>query len=162
MLQGKHSPSVSARSSILTEFACRTETDRFAGNGGLSLRRISAVRKILGFQSRYNDTDPEDEWFGKRITVLPGARVASGTQEEHFSVEGIWHEKPMGYHVRDGGENLAEDVWKDPEKRKKTFDYCPELVMIMPMKLERERCEGDNKEGEIIDGSATTEETASE
>jgi Protein of unknown function (DUF5672) len=124
----------------------------FAGNGGLSLRRISAVRTILGFQSRYNNSLPEDEWFGKRITLLPGAKVANATQENHFAVEDVWHEKPMGYHVR--ADNLADDVWKDPTRRKSNFEYCPELSMIMDMKLERERCEGDNGEGEIVSESA--------
>jgi hypothetical protein len=136
------------------EFCCRSEGDRFAGNGGLSLRRVSAVRQILSFQTRYNGTEPEDEWFGKRITVLPGAKVANGDEEDHFSVEAIWHEKPMGYHVQDGGTNLADDVWKEHDRRKENFNYCPELAMIMPMKLERERCEGDNKEGEIIEVQA--------
>lgn len=55
----------------------------------------------------------------------------------------------MGFHVRDGGEKLADDVWKDPERRKKNFEYCPELSMIMPMKLERERCENDDKMGNL-------------
>jgi hypothetical protein len=64
----------------------------------------------------------------------------------------------MGFHVKDGGEDLAEDVWKDPEKRRKNFEYCPELAMIMPMKLERERCDGDNREGEIIHEEAKEEE----
>jgi hypothetical protein len=132
--------------------APRTADDRFAGNGGLSLRRVSAVKKILNFQSRYNDTEPEDEWFGKRITLLPGAKVASGVQEDHFAVEDIWHAKPMGYHVR--ADNLADDVWKDPVRRKSNFDYCPELSMVMDMKLEQERCEGDNKMGEILDEAA--------
>ncbi len=27
--------------------------DRFSGNGGLSIRRVSAIRKVLGFQARY-------------------------------------------------------------------------------------------------------------
>lgn len=110
---------------------------------------MTAVRQILNFQARYNDTEPEDEWFGKRLTVLPGAKVASGAQEDHFSVEDIWHDKPMGYHVR---ENLADNVWKDPKRRKGNFEYCPELAMIMDMKLERERCAGDNRQGEIIGG----------
>ncbi|KAF8859596.1 hypothetical protein BDZ45DRAFT_353050 [Acephala macrosclerotiorum] len=122
-------------------------TDRFAGNGGLSLRRMSAVRQILNFQARYNDTEPEDEWFGKRLTVLPGAKVASGAQKDHFSVEEVWHDKPMGYHVQ---ADLAEDVWMNPARRKGNFEYCPELAMIMDMKLERERCEGDNRQGEIV------------
>lgn len=86
--------------------------------------------------------------------VTPGAKVATGAQEDHFSVESIWHDKPMGYHARDGGTNLADDVWKDPERRKSNFEYCPELAMIMPMKLERERCDGDNREGEIIETEA--------
>lgn len=131
--------------------APRSNMDRFAGNGGLSLRRLSAVKQILTFQSRYNDTDPEDEWFGKRITVLPGAKVANGQQEDHFSVESLWHDKPMGYHVNNGGEDLAEDVWKDPQRRKNNFEWCPELAMIMPMKLERERCDGDDKMGTIVE-----------
>lgn len=142
------SPGSSETTSSLTANH-RAQNDRFAGNGGLSLRRISTVKRILGFQSRYNDTEPEDEWFGKRITVLPGAKVASGTEESHLSVEDTFFDRPMGYHVRDGGENLAEDVWMDPKKRKANFEYCPELAMIMPMKLERERCQGDNKMGMI-------------
>ena len=140
--------------SRISNFLYRTEDDRFAGNGGLSLRRISKVRRVLKFQSRYNDTEAEDEWFGKRMITLPGAKVANGTQEDRLSVEEVWHSKPMGYHVREGGENLADDVWKNPERRKQNFNYCPELAMIMPMKLERERCEGDNEEGEIINDKA--------
>lgn len=119
----------------------RTADDNFAGNGGLSFRRISAIKQVLSFQSRYNDTEPEDEWFGKRITVLPKALVASGTQEDHFSVEDVWHEKPMGYHVPEGGTRLPATVWRDRSQRKKIFEYCPELSMIMPMKLEKERYE---------------------
>ena len=111
---------------------------------------MSAVRKILAFQSRYNDTRPEDEWFGRRIMVLPGAVVASSAMEDRFSVEDTWHEKPMGYHVKDGGMELPDAVWKSREQRKRIFDYCPEISMIMPMKLERERCEGDNGEGDIF------------
>lgn len=55
--------------------------------------------------------------------------------------------------MTDGGEELAEDVWQDPQRRRKNFEYCPELAMIMPMKLERERCFGDARKGGI-----TTEE----
>ncbi|KAI9746429.1 MAG: hypothetical protein M1818_000142 [Claussenomyces sp. TS43310] len=132
--------------------APRTENDQFAGNGGLSLRRISAVRQVLAFQQRTNNSDPEDEWFGKRIAILPGLKVATGEQEEHFSVEEVWHEQPMGYHVRDtGGGALAENVWKNPDQRKRIYDYCPEVAIIMPMKLERERCEGDDREGHLLD-----------
>lgn len=125
----------------------RTVDDKFAGNGGLSLRRMSKVRQILGFQSRYNNSGPEDEWFGRRITVLPGSKVASAAEENRFSVEDQWHAKPMGFHVREGGENLPEGVWRDHDQRQKIFEYCPELSLIMPMKLIRERCETDDLVG---------------
>lgn len=128
--------------------APRSLDDRFSGNGGLSLRRVSAIRRVLSFQQRYNDTDNEDEWFGKRLWVLPGAKVAAGT-EGVLAVEDVYLEEPMGYHIRDGGRSLHDDVWKDHAQRKKIFDYCPELSLIMDMKLERERCDGDDKEGEI-------------
>lgn len=129
--------------------APRTAEDRFAGNGGLSLRRVSAVKRVLSFQERHNDTQPEDEWFGRSLVILPGEKVASGINGV-LAVEDVYIDNPMGYHVRDGGRNnLADDVWKDPARRKKIMEYCPELSLIMEMKLERERCKGDNKMGEI-------------
>lgn len=136
--------------------APRKPDDRFAGNGGLSLRRVSAIRRILGFQERYNNTEPEDEWFGKRLWVLPGEKVAAGT-EGVLAVEDVYIEKPMGYHVRDGGQGIVDDVWKDPEQRKKIFNYCPELSLIMDMKLERERCPNDDRQGNL---GPTAEEQA--
>jgi hypothetical protein len=108
------------------------------------------VKKILDFQERFNDTEPEDEWFGKRIMLYPGSFVASGEKEKQFSVEDVYYEKPLGYHVRDGGRGLSDDVWRDPARRKANFEYCPELTMIMPMKLERQRCDGDNRQGDMI------------
>ncbi|KAI0104124.1 hypothetical protein GGR51DRAFT_572807 [Nemania sp. FL0031] len=128
--------------------APRLENDRFAGNGGLSIRRISAIRRVLKFQERYNDTTPEDEWFGNRVWVLPGAKVAS-SKAGQLAVEDHYIPDPMGFHVRDGGHGLADSVWKDPNRRRAIFDYCPELSLIMDMKLERERCPGDNLDGTI-------------
>ncbi|KAK0646009.1 hypothetical protein B0T16DRAFT_151076 [Cercophora newfieldiana] len=110
------------------------------GNGGLSLRRVSAIRRVLSFQARYNDSEPEDEWFFKRIYLLPDVKVASPT-EQALSVEDVYFPNAMGYHVRDGGRSsLPYQVWGDEGQRKEIFNYCPELSMIMEMKLERERC----------------------
>jgi hypothetical protein len=138
--------------------APRTIGDQFSGNGGLSLRRVSAIKQVLEFQARYNDSEPEDEWFGKRMYILPGAKVASGN-DGVLAVEDVYMESPMGFHVRNGGMQLADAVWKEPIQRKKIFDYCPELSLIMEMKLEKERCPGDNKEGEIV---PTPEEIAAQ
>ncbi|KAI0014064.1 hypothetical protein F4779DRAFT_636806 [Xylariaceae sp. FL0662B] len=122
--------------------APRTTDDRFSGNGGLSLRRVSAIKRVLKFQSRYNDSSPEDEWFGTRVWVLPGAKVASGTDGQ-LAVEDTYIPDAMGFHVRDGGNSLAVGVWGTAGQRKAIFAYCPELSLIMDMKLEAEKCEED-------------------
>lgn len=126
-----------------------TKNDRYSGNGGLTLRRVSAIRRVLAFQARRNDSEPEDEWFGKRLLSLPSERVTSSS-DPILSVEDVFHERPMGYHVRGGGgEGMADAVWKDAERRRGIFEYCPELGLVMDMKLEVERCVGDNGEGGI-------------
>ncbi|OHW92114.1 hypothetical protein CSPAE12_09124 [Colletotrichum incanum] len=141
--------------------APRTPDDRFSGNGGLSLRRVSSIKRVLQFQERYNDTEPEDEWFGKRLWVMQGEKVAHG-KKGVLSVEDVYMEKPMGYHIKDGGQSLSDKVWKDPKQRKKIFNYCPELSMIMDMKLERERCADDNQEGGLGPTDAEKEKAAEE
>ncbi|KFY69399.1 hypothetical protein V498_10478 [Pseudogymnoascus sp. VKM F-4517 (FW-2822)] len=129
--------------------APRSNTDTFAGNGGLSIRRVAAIKRVLDFQSRDSDSEPEDEWFGKRISAMPDFKVASGLDSKHFSVEEVYHEAPMGYHLRNGEGHLPVGVWKNSDQRARILKYCPEIAIILPMKLERERCEGDNREGAI-------------
>jgi len=84
---------------------------------------------------------------------MPGAKVAQGVEAQHFSVEDIYHEKPLGYHVRNGGNDLPDNVWKYRMRRKNNFNYCPELALIMPMKLERQRCMMDNGQGHLLQGA---------
>lgn len=115
------------------------------------MRRVSTTRRVLNFQERANDTQPEDEWFGTRVWVLPGAKVASGTQGQ-IAIEDTYIPNAMGIHVRDGGNSLPDEVWKDPAQRKAIFDYCPEVSLIMDMKLEVERCPGDDKQGNLPAG----------
>lgn len=100
----------------------------------------------MSFQARYNDTDPEDEWFGQRLYITPGLKVASGL-EGALAVENVYFEKPMGFHVQEMGENLPEEVWGSWEQRKAILSYCPELYTVLNAKLDRERCPGDNKDG---------------
>ena len=119
---------------------CRRHEDKHGGSGGLSLRRISKIREVLSFQARQDTVDAEDKWMSDRIGLLPSANVANVTVEQKFSVEGIWAEKPMGYHLKRSGGLLPGGVWESPEQRKKIYEYCPEIKMIMDMKLERERC----------------------
>jgi hypothetical protein len=55
----------------------------------------------------------------------------------------------MGYHIRDGGSNLKDEIWGDPDRRQQIFDYCPELHIIMDMKLKSERCAEDDGHGHL-------------
>ncbi|KAI4173003.1 MAG: hypothetical protein LQ346_008492 [Caloplaca aetnensis] len=120
--------------------------DRWSGGGGLSLRRVSRIKQVLSFQTRQDDADSEDKWLSDRIKVLPGIKLPKPEVEKSFAVEGTWHEKPMGFHLPSSTDHLLKEAWDDPEHRKKAFEYCPEVKMIMNMKLERERCEEKPKE----------------
>lgn len=128
--------------------APRDENDRFSGTGGLSLRKVAAVRRVLNFQARFNDSESEDIWFGRRLWVMPGEKVTTGLTA--LAVEGFYVDKPMGFHIPKDGKEISDDVWKNAEQRKKIFDYCPEIALITDMKLERERCDGDDHEGTIV------------
>lgn len=119
------------------------------------------IKRILSFQARFNDSEPEDDWFGKRLWVLPGANVASKV-DGAIAVESVYMERPMGYHIRGGGGNLNEEIWGDPSRRKEILEYCPELSMIMDMKLERERCPDDDGNGDRTLSDADVVTTVSE
>lgn len=120
--------------------------DGFSAHGGLSLRRVSVVKRVLEFQKWYNDSAPEDDWFAKRLQPLPGVKVLSGFHKA-FAVENKVVDRPMGYYAPDRGRRLDSEVWSVPETRRKIFEYCPELRYVMDMKLERERCPEDDKRG---------------
>jgi hypothetical protein len=99
--------------------------------------------QVLETQQRpLDDSTFEDVWLVKRIGLLPGAKMARSTLESEFSVEGIWGEKPMGYHLGWSGNLLMGDVWNEKEKRDKIWKWCPEIKLILNMVLERERCPG--------------------
>ncbi|RPA87942.1 hypothetical protein BJ508DRAFT_196802, partial [Ascobolus immersus RN42] len=112
------------------------EQDIMGGNGGLSLRRISKVLKVLEMEQREDD-DPqlEDLWLSRRVGVLPGAVVPNGTISKTFSVESIWYEAPLGYHTGWEGLYLPGDVWGTREKREWILKgYCPEMRMATQVK----------------------------
>lgn len=91
---------------------------------------------------------------------MPGLVIASAPQEQHFSVEEVYHDEPMGYHLRDGIGHLPTNVWRNKDQRANILSYCPDVKIILPMKLERERCEGDNREGHIDPNVAIQREKA--
>ncbi|KAI1268519.1 hypothetical protein F5Y18DRAFT_423880 [Xylariaceae sp. FL1019] len=60
---------------------------RFGGNGGLSLRRVSAIIEVLQNQIRADNSEPEDVWLTERLGHRPNARMANGTLSLTFSGE---------------------------------------------------------------------------
>ena len=119
----------------------RNLEDRFGGNGGLSLRRVSKVLEVLQFQTRLDNTFSEDQWMASRVGLVPGANMAPPAVEREFAVEDIWTERPMGYHINPTvGPGNSADVWDDPAKRRMIYEYCPEIKIILDMRLDREQC----------------------
>lgn len=113
--------------------------DNATPGGGLTLRRVSTVQRILSFQARYNDTEPEDDWFHKRVKLMPDTKIATGT--EALAVESTYKEQAMGYHIP-RGQALPHAVWGTETQRKAIFAYCPEVSLILDMRLTREKCFG--------------------
>jgi hypothetical protein len=60
---------------------------KFGGNGGLSLRRVSAIIDVLRNQERVPGSDPEDVWLTERLGHRPNAKLANGTVSSTFSGE---------------------------------------------------------------------------
>jgi len=70
------------------------------GNGGLSLRKVSSIIKVLEKEKR-KDSDPllEDWWLCRRLEKLDGANMPDKDTQAAFSVESVWHDRPLGYHI---------------------------------------------------------------
>jgi hypothetical protein len=60
---------------------------RWGGNGGLSIRRVSAIIDILRNQVRVDGSEPEDVWLAERLGHRPGSKLANGTVSLTFSGE---------------------------------------------------------------------------
>ncbi|RDA84917.1 hypothetical protein CP532_5165 [Ophiocordyceps camponoti-leonardi (nom. inval.)] len=62
-------------------------TGEWGGNGGLSLRRVPPIRRILRSQHRVANSDPEDVWLSERLRYAPGSVMANGSVSLAFSGE---------------------------------------------------------------------------
>lgn len=60
---------------------------RYGGNGGLSLRRVSAIIDVLRNQERVDGSEPEDVWLTDRLGHRLGGKVANGSVSATFSGE---------------------------------------------------------------------------
>ncbi|KAI4219567.1 MAG: hypothetical protein LQ349_008316 [Xanthoria aureola] len=110
---------------------------RYGGNGGLSMRKVSSIIKVLKHQIRIPNSEPEDVWLSTRLGHLTGGKLANGTISNEFSVENTYTERPMGYHLGHSGRGNPAAYLGTPEKREKIWDYCPEIKMLTDMDPEQ-------------------------
>jgi len=96
------------------------------GNGGLSLRHVPAIVKVLSNETRKAKAEWEDLWLCERLTNL-----APGTIEKDFSVESLYVERPLGYHLRGSGKLIDAGIWANKTRKRQIFEYCPEIKIIM-------------------------------
>jgi len=114
-------------------------TAQHGGNGGLSLRKVSKVLQVLKKERRPdNDGELEDLWLTNRIAQLKGSNMPNATISKHFSVESVWDDKPLGYHVGWLGVHHGQ-IWDDQGQVNHILEYCPEVKLILGMKLDNDK-----------------------
>jgi Protein of unknown function (DUF5672) len=100
------------------------------GNGGLSLRHVPPIVKLL--QNANNTRPPnvgeafEDFWLSTRLPNVPPGRDLMS-----FSVESLYYERPLGYHLRGSGVLLDPLIWGNKTRKRQIFDYCPEIKIVL-------------------------------
>ncbi|GBF97808.1 hypothetical protein Rsub_11334 [Raphidocelis subcapitata] len=89
------------------------------GNGGLSLRRRSAMLRSLERTGAPTNRN-EDLVFCDGLSAI-GGRLPTRETARTFAVEMMFYERPLGLHK----------FWQffTPEQRRHLFDYCPEAMV---------------------------------
>jgi Protein of unknown function (DUF5672) len=119
-----------------------SNTAPYAGNGGLSLRKVSKILKVLEREQRkHGDGRLEDQWLVDAIHALEGHHMPNATIAKHFSVESVWDDKPLGYHIGWMGVHHGQ-IWDDQAQVDHIMKYCPEIKLILGMKLESDKPAG--------------------
>ncbi|RDW58179.1 hypothetical protein BP6252_13590 [Coleophoma cylindrospora] len=114
-------------------------TAQHGGNGGLSLRKVSRILKVLTAEDRpVNDPALEDLWLTTELARLEDAKMPNASISKHFSVESIWDDNPLGYHVGWLGVHHGQ-IWDDAAQVKHIMEYCPEVKLILGMKLDNDK-----------------------
>lgn len=105
------------------------------GNGGLSLRKVSRILTVLVNQKRRKgDVALEDLWLAESLKRLPESRMPNATISKRFSVESVWYDRPLGYHIGWLGVH-HEQIWDTEEQLNHIWKYCPEVKLLLGMTL---------------------------
>lgn len=103
------------------------------------MRKVSKIVKVLGKEKRkIGDGALEDLWLSDRLNRLEGKKMPNATVSKTFSVESVWDEKPLGYHVGWLGVH-HEQIWDDQKQVDHIMEYCPEVKIILGMKLDNDK-----------------------
>ncbi|KAJ3174761.1 hypothetical protein HDU87_006877 [Geranomyces variabilis] len=90
-------------------------------NGGISLRHIPSILRVIEEFDWEEGPGPEDQFFSTAIALLtdpPAPRLPTEDEAAPFSVESVWYSRPMAFHqVR---------RW-NPTRLDEVLDYCPEI-----------------------------------
>ncbi len=101
--------------------------DTGGGNGGLSLRHVPSIIQVLKNGTRpANASIWEDRWL---CDQLPNKAPPSIAQA--FSVESVYYERPLGYHLRGSGKLKDLTIWGNSTRKRHILRYCPEVKIIM-------------------------------
>lgn len=77
-----------------------SKTAAYGGNGGLSLRKVSKIVEVLTNKTRkVGDGALEDLWLTNNLHDLPDNHMPNAAISKTFSVESVWDDAPLGYHV---------------------------------------------------------------
>ena len=102
--------------------------DVYGGNGGLSLRNVSAIVNLLEREERpVGYRQWEDMWLSEKL----GDSAAIGADEVSFSVESMYYETPLGYHLRGSGTLLVAAIWANGTRKRQILEYCPEVKIVL-------------------------------
>lgn len=124
-----------------------SKTAQYGGNGGLSLRKVSKILEVLRTnQRKVGDGALEDLWLTNNIHSLPGSHMPDASISKTFSVESVWDDAPLGYHIGWLGVH-HEQIWDDKDQVDHVLRYCPEVKMILGMKLDNDKPEALRNSG---------------
>lgn len=61
---------------------------------------MKKIIQLLEKESRrVGDGALEDLWISDRLRKMEGVKMANATVSKGFSVESVWDERPLGYHI---------------------------------------------------------------
>lgn len=119
-----------------------SKTAQYGGNGGLSFRKVSRIIQVLERNKRRaGDGAFEDLWLATKLRALPEWHMPNANISKTFSVESVWDETPLGYHIGWLGVH-HEQIWDDIQQVQHVMQYCPEVKIILGMKLDNDKPEG--------------------